>query len=68
MTVTLNGRSVEVDEGATVRAAVLASGASADERGIAVALDGRVVPRLHWDETRLFEGARVEVLRAVAGG
>ena len=68
MNVQLNGRSVDLAAGATVRDAVVAAGAAADERGIAVALDGTVVPRSAWDETTLDEGAQLEVLRATAGG
>jgi sulfur carrier protein len=39
-----------------------------DPRGIAVALDGDVVPRSSWSTTRLTEGQTVEVLRAIQGG
>ncbi len=68
MNVLLNGRTAELAEGATVRDAVVAAGAGADERGIAVALDGTVVPRSAWDATTLHEDAQLEVLRATAGG
>ena len=37
-------------------------------RGVAVALDGEVVPRDDWSSTALREGARVEVLAAIQGG
>ena len=37
-------------------------------RGVAVAVDGEVVPRGEWRRTRLREGQQVEVLRAVQGG
>ena len=38
------------------------------QRGIAVALDGDVVPRSEWPATRVADGQQVEVLRAVQGG
>ncbi len=38
------------------------------ERGVAVALDGEVVPSSAWATTRLRDGHHVEVLRAVQGG
>jgi len=38
------------------------------ERGVAVALDGAVVPRASWATVQLLEGARLEVLTAVQGG
>jgi len=68
MRVTLNGRTCELDEGASVRAAVVAAGAGDAERGVAVALDGTIVPRSAWDVTTVAAEARIEVLRATAGG
>ena len=37
-------------------------------RGVAVALDGEVVPRGEWERTPLREGQAVEVLAAIQGG
>jgi sulfur carrier protein len=68
MNVTLNGESRELREGATVNDAVEASGAQPDGRGVAVAVDGEVVPRGQWAATALSDGQRVEVLQAVQGG
>jgi len=66
MTVTVNGRAVELADGATTAAAVwLLTGASA---GIAVAVNGTVVRRSAWDSTPLADGDEVEVLTAVQGG
>jgi sulfur carrier protein len=39
-----------------------------DARGIAVALNGRVVPRAAWATTRLADGDDVEIVRAMQGG
>lgn len=36
--------------------------------GVAVALDGAVVPRAAWARTLLADGARVELVTAVQGG
>ena len=68
MRVELNGEAAELPEGATVADAVDASGAGAEPRGLAVALDGEVVRRVDWDATGLREGQSVEVVRAVQGG
>ena len=68
MTVELNGESVELEQGASVSAAVALAGAGDAKRGVAVAVDGEVVPRSAWDETELRDGQRIEVLRAVQGG
>jgi thiazole synthase len=66
--VTLNGSPHELPEGSTVEAAVREAGANEDARGVAVAVDGEVVPRGRWAEVPLGEGQHVEVLRAVQGG
>ena len=68
MTVVLNGESRDLPDGATLVDAVLASGAPEDRRGVAVALDGEVVPRGRWDAVALEDGQRVEVVQAVQGG
>jgi sulfur carrier protein len=68
MRVVLNGEGRDLDDGATVREAVTATGAPSEGRGVAVALDGEVVPRRAWDEVPLREGQRVEVVQAVQGG
>ena len=68
MNVVLNGDSCELREGARLADAIVASGAPADRRGVAVAVDGEVIPRGEWDGTQLADGARVEVLQAVQGG
>jgi sulfur carrier protein len=65
--ITLNGELRELREPATVEAAVLAAGAP-DGRGVAVALDGEVVPQGEWATTEVRTGQQVEVLRAVQGG
>jgi sulfur carrier protein len=64
----LNGKRVELSDQATVAEAVDAAGANGDRRGIAVALEGEVVPRGEWERTRLRAGQSVEVVRAIQGG
>jgi thiazole synthase len=66
--VELNGESVALPEGSFVTGAVEASGATGDQRGLAVAIDGEVVPRSEWGRTSLREGQKVEVLAAIQGG
>ena len=68
MRIVLNGEPHELTEGARVRDAVAAAGTPGDARGVAVALDGEVVPRGRWDDQPLEEGQRVEVVQAVQGG
>jgi thiazole synthase len=68
MRIELNGQPHELPAAATLADAVRESGAGADARGVAVALDGEVVPRGEWDSTRLADGHSVEVLAAIQGG
>jgi sulfur carrier protein len=66
--VTLNGESRELPDGATVELAVRAAGAPAGGRGVAVAVDGEVIPRGVWEATPVHAGQELEVLQAVQGG
>jgi len=68
MKIELNGESRELPAGATLADAVRESGAEREGRGVAVALDGEVVPRAEWDSTLLVDGHSVEVLAAIQGG
>ena len=64
----LNGRASDVRGGETVAAALHRLGVSPEQRGVAVAVDGEVVPRAQWDSLALSDGAHVEVLTAMQGG
>jgi sulfur carrier protein len=66
MTVLVNGEPREVEDIVTV--AEIVRTFTAEERGVAVALDGEVVPRGEWATTLVTAGRSVEVLRAVQGG
>jgi sulfur carrier protein len=68
MIVVLNGRQAELPDGATVADAVEEVGAGGQSRGVAVAVDGEVVRRTEWAETKLKSDQTVEVVRAVQGG
>ena len=68
MKVTINGTERELDGGATVRDIVSKLRGDQAGRGIAVAVNGEVVPRGAWEESALSEGDRVEVLGATRGG
>ena len=62
----INGERRELAPEADVADALAAIGAP--RAGVAVAVDGEVVPRASWHSRRLADGARVEVLTAVQGG
>jgi sulfur carrier protein len=52
----------------TVAALLEARGVASGARGIAVALNGAVVPRAVWAETKLAAGDEVEIIKAMSGG
>jgi sulfur carrier protein len=55
-------------EGATIEELLAELGVETSARGVAVAVDGEVVPRAEWGERRITEGQRVEALSAMQGG
>jgi sulfur carrier protein len=53
---------------ATVTALLHEKEIAADARGVAVAINGIVVPRAAWPATRISAGDQVEIVRARQGG
>ncbi len=68
MQAVVNGELRELDRGLTIQSLVESLESAAEGRGVAVAMNGEVVPRGVWDETLVSEGARVEIVAAVQGG
>jgi sulfur carrier protein len=66
--IVLNGEPREQGAGEAVAALVASLGLPSGGRGVAVAIDGEVVPRAAWESRGIPEGARVEVLTAMQGG
>lgn len=66
MRIWINGEPHELIEPAHVSDALTALGVPST--GVAVAVDGEVVPRAGWSGRELAADARVEVLTAVQGG
>jgi sulfur carrier protein len=64
----LNGEDSDVSPGETVAAVLERLELSPEARGVAVAVDGEVVPRAEWRSFALAEYAHVEVLTAMQGG
>jgi len=64
----LNGKSADVQPGETLACVLAGLGLDVQARGVAVAVDGEVVPRTGWETYALAEHARVEVLTAMQGG
>jgi sulfur carrier protein len=68
VSISVNGEPREIAPATTVAALVDELGSGHDGRGVAVALDGEVVPFSAWASTPVADGARVEVVVAVQGG
>ncbi len=66
MTLTVNGEPSPLAPPLTI--AELLGALDAPPRGVAVAVDGEVVPRSAWPAQTLRDGQVVEVLTAVQGG
>lgn len=66
--IVLNGENSDVCAGETVAEVLARLDLSPAARGVAVAVDGEVVPRAEWESFVLGEHARVEVLTAMQGG
>jgi sulfur carrier protein len=66
-TIRVNGESESL-AATTVEALLAEKAVDTGQRGIAVALNGAVVPRAAWCETPLKPGDSVEIVRAKQGG
>jgi sulfur carrier protein len=66
-TIRVNGES-EPLAAATLDALLAEKAVDTGQRGIAVALNGAVVPRAAWRDTALKAGDSVEIVRARQGG
>ncbi|MEA2460937.1 MAG: sulfur carrier protein [Actinomycetota bacterium] len=68
MNITLNGQAETVTDGVTVASIVESLHSGDASLGIAVALNGEVVPKQRWSATSPSEGDHIEILRAIGGG
>ena len=66
--ITVNGTEAQLPAGARIADVLDELGVEPGRRGVAIAIDGEVVPRTQWDTTSLAEDARVEVVQAIQGG
>jgi sulfur carrier protein len=68
MIVAVNGTDTELPDGATVAGVLAELKVPAVARGVAVAVQGEVVPRGEWVSMSLRDGDRIEVVSAIQGG
>jgi len=64
----LNGEQRRLDGPVSLSEVIEMAGGDGARQGLAVALDGEVVPRSEWHQTTVGDGARVEVVSAIQGG
>lgn len=67
-TIVVNGEERPLPGDGAIPALLAAFDVDPDERGVALAINGEVVPRQDWSSTSLTAGDRVELVRAVQGG
>ncbi len=63
----VNGQDKTI-QAVTIRELLAELGLGTDPRGVAVAIDGQVVPRSQWDATDPQRGAAIDIVGAVQGG
>lgn len=66
MEITLNGQAREVPEAITARQ--LIAMLDLEDRRLAMEVNQEVVPRSHFDDHRLQQGDRIEIVHAIGGG
>lgn len=66
MQVYINDKAWECPENATLKEALEANGVETSH--VAVAVDYAVIPRGEWDATRLKDGSKIIIIKAVQGG
>ncbi|KIQ82572.1 sulfur carrier protein ThiS [Aeromonas sp. L_1B5_3] len=66
LTIRLNDKAQPLAAGQSVADLLAAQGVN--PQGVAVALNGAVLPRGRWAETRLNDGDKIHLFTAIAGG
>ena len=65
MQIYVNNKPVSTEAGSL---GALAVELSLPEKGVAVAVEGKMVPRTQWEQTPLSEGAHIVIIKAACGG
>lgn len=68
MKLMLNGETIETDAETTLGALLKSLGITSDSKGVAVAVNEKVVPKRKWESTGLAAGDTIEIIHAVQGG
>jgi sulfur carrier protein len=68
MKLTINGEKKNIGDIETLDALMIHLNVGRESKGVAVAVNGTVVPRGDWQTMRLNAGDEIEVIHAVQGG
>ncbi|MEE3626483.1 sulfur carrier protein ThiS [Nitrospirillum sp. BR 11752] len=66
--ITVNGKTRDHAEGLDLPALLGEAGLALEARGIAVAINGTVVPRARWAERAVADGDAIEIVKVLQGG
>jgi sulfur carrier protein len=67
-TIQVNGETETLSAPTTLASLLAEKGIEAQARGVAVALNGRLVQKAAWTETEVSPGATIEIVQAKQGG
>jgi sulfur carrier protein len=67
MNIYINNEIQEIEEAISLEL-VLEQHQLTEKNGIAVAVNEEIIPKNKWEQTRLFDGDKIIVIGAVAGG
>lgn len=68
MNIKLNGENITTEANVNLLSFVVAELNSKEPRGVAVALNGKVIPKQKWDSVTVNENDEIEIVHAVQGG
>lgn len=68
MNIKLNGENKTIENNINLSGFVAAELNSKEPRGVAVALNGKVIPKQKWDSVTVNENDEIEIVHAVQGG
>ncbi|WP_044564117.1 sulfur carrier protein ThiS [Azospirillum sp. B4] len=66
--ITVNGKTRDHADGLDLPAVLGEAGVELGARGIAVAINGTVVPRARWVERAVADGDAIEIVKVLQGG
>ncbi|ASG21511.1 MULTISPECIES: sulfur carrier protein ThiS [Nitrospirillum] len=66
--ITVNGKTRDHADGLDLPALLGEAGVELGARGIAVAVNGTVVPRARWAERAVADGDAIEIVKVLQGG